>query len=171
MTAPRTLPTSPGKGKFDREASGRGLRFSRTPAMTARARKPCGNMTEAETRLLRALRRGQLNGFHFRRQHPIGAFTLDSYCPKLRVAVELDGGQHAAQRKRADARRTRFLSEKKIAVVRYWNNHVFENLQGVLANLVANMERRARELTPSPPLPLSGGGSDTAPVREERSAP
>ena len=170
MTAPRTLPTSPGKGKVDREASGRGSRFSRTAAMTARARKLRSNLTEAETRLWRALRRNQLDGLNFRRQHAIGAFTLDFYCPSLRLAVEVDGGQHAAQRKQADALRARFLSERNIAVIRYWNNDIFDNLQGVLSDLVAHIERRAREITPSPTLPLSGGGSATASPEPKRSA-
>jgi very-short-patch-repair endonuclease len=154
-----TVQTSPSKGEVDREASGSGSRFARTPTMTARARKLRGNMTEAEARLWRALRRDQLNGLNFRRQHPIGPFTLDFYCSSLRLAIELDGGQHASQ-KQADERRTRFLSEKRIAVVRYWNNDIFDNLPGVLADLVVVVEKRASELTPSPTLPLSGGGSD-----------
>jgi very-short-patch-repair endonuclease len=154
MTAPnRHFPTSPCKGEVDREASGRGSRFSRTQVMTARARKLRGNMTDAETRLWRALRRSQLNGFQFRRQHPIGPFTLDFFCPSLRLAIELDGGQHAAQQKRADERRTLWLSEKNISVVRYWNNDVFGNLQGVLADLVAAIEKRAREVGPTPKQP------------------
>ncbi len=163
MTRPNgTLQTSPSKGEVDREASGRGSRFSRTPVMTARARKLRGNLTRAEARLWGALRRGQLNGLKFRRQHPIGAFTLDFYCPNLRLAVEIDGGQHAAQRREADARRTRILSEKNIAVIRYWNNDIFDNLQGVLSDLIGVIEKRAREMNPSPSLPLSGGGSTAA---------
>jgi very-short-patch-repair endonuclease len=161
MMARRALPTSPCKGEVDREASGRGSRFSRTRAMTARAKRLRHSLTGAETRLWRALRRGQLNGLQFRRQHPLGPFTLDFYCPRLRLAIELDGGQHAEQKRLADARRTRFLSEKNISVVRYWNNDIFGNLQGVLADLAAITEKREHELTPSPTLPLSGGGSTT----------
>ena len=153
------MPTSPCKGEVDREAGGRGSRFSRTRTMTVRAKRLRSNMTDAETCLWHALRRDQLNGLHFRRQHPIGPFTLDFYCPSLRLAIEIDGGQHAEQRKQADERRTRWLAEKDIAVVRYWNNEVLGNLQGVLADLVTQIEMRAREVTPSPTLPLSGGGS------------
>ena len=159
MIARRTLPTSPCKGEVDREASGRGSRFSRTRTTTSRAKRLRHNMTDAENRLWQVLGRGQLNDLAFRRQHPIGPFTLDFYCPSLRLAVELHGGQHAAQRKQADERRTHFLSEKNIAVVRYWNNDVFGNLPGVLADLVAVINKRTREVTPSPTLLLSGGGS------------
>jgi very-short-patch-repair endonuclease len=163
MIAKRTLPTSPCKGEFDREASRRGSRFSRTRAMTVHAKKLRLNMTEAESRLWRVLRRGQLNDLHFRRQHPVGLFTLDFYCPSLRLAIEVDGGQHAARQKRADERRTHFLLERGITVVRYWNNDVFTNSQGVLADLVATIEKRKSEVTPSPSLPLSGGGSTATP--------
>jgi very-short-patch-repair endonuclease len=167
MTRSRTLPTSPCKGEVDREAIGRGSRLSRTQLMTARARRLRGNMTDAEARLWRALRRGQLNGLQFRRQHPIGPLTLDFFCPTLRLAIEIDGGQHAVQQKRADERRTQWLSEKNIAVVRYWNNDVFSNLQGVLSDLTARLEKRTQErkqeMTPSPTLPLSGGGSSSQP--------
>jgi very-short-patch-repair endonuclease len=127
--------------------------------MTARAKKLRHNSTEAETRLWQALRRGQLNDLHFRRQHPIGPFTLDFCCPSLRLAIELDGGQHAEQRRQADERRTHFLAAKNIAVVRYWNNDIFGNLRGVLEDLVGVVGKRASEVTPSPTLPLSGGGS------------
>jgi very-short-patch-repair endonuclease len=170
MSEPRsTILTSPCKGEVDREAGGRASRFSRTQLMTARARKLRGNMTDAEAQLWRALRRSQLNGFQFRRQHPIGPFTLDFFCPTLRLAIEIDGGQHAVQQKRADERRTRFLSEKNIAVIRYWNNDIFGNLPGVLADLVAAIEKRVREVTPSPTLPLSGGGSTASPSVHDRS--
>jgi hypothetical protein len=71
------------------------------------------------------------------------------------------------QQKRADERRTQWLSEKNIAVVRYWNNDVFSNLQGVLSDLTARLEKRTQErkqeMTPSPTLPLSGGGSSSQP--------
>jgi very-short-patch-repair endonuclease len=169
MTEPRDkLLTSPCKGEVDREASGRGSRFSRTRVMTTRAKKLRGNMTDAEARFWKALRRDQFNGLHFRRQHPVGPFTLDFYCPMLRLAIEFDGGQHAVQQKQ-DGRRTRFLSEKGIAVVRYWNNDVLGNLQGVLEDLIDVAEKRSREVTPSPTLPLPGGRSTASLPGHDRS--
>jgi very-short-patch-repair endonuclease len=161
--------TSPGKGEVDREAGGWGSRFSRTKDMTARARYLRGNMTDAEQRLWRALRRDQLNGFSFRRHHPLGLFTVDFYCSRLKLAVEVDGGQHAEQRKQADDRRTQWLAEKGITVVRYWNNEVLSNLEGVLGDLLGHMERLVQAATTStPPLPLSGGGrSDSIETGED----
>jgi len=167
VTAPHDKsPTSPCKGEVDREAGGRGSRFSRTKEMTARARYLRGNLTDAEQRLWRALRRDQLNGLSFRRQHPLGPYTVDFYCPHLRLVVEVDGGQHAEQRKQADERRTQWLAEKGVTVVRYWNNEVLSNLQGVLSDLLEHAERLLQaEKTPTPALPLSGGGgADTAVV-------
>ncbi len=166
-----SLPTSPDKGEVDREADGRGSRFSRTRVGTARARTLRANMTDAEARLWRALRRDQLNGFHFRRQHPIGPFTVDFYCPSVHLAVEVDGGQHAERNRQADQQRTRWLAQKGVVVVRYWNNDVLSNLPGVLSDLAEKVESLVGALTPSPTLPLSGGGRTgvtVAPPRERR---
>jgi very-short-patch-repair endonuclease len=168
--APRDKsPTSPCKGEVDREAGGWGSRFSRTKDVTERARHLRANMTDAEARLWRALRRDQLNGFSFRRQHPIGPFTVDFYCSRLRLAVEVDGGQHAELRKQSDDRRTAWLAEKGITVVRYWNNDVLSNLDGVLSDLLVQTERLAQAAaTPTLTLPLSGGGkTNGAPSKKE----
>jgi very-short-patch-repair endonuclease len=126
--------------------------------MTSRARRLRGNSTDAEAKLWRALRRDQLNGLHFRRQHPIGPYTLDFYCPTLRIAIEVDGGQHAEQTKKTDERRDRWLAEKGVEVIRYWNNDLLTNLEGVLTDFLEKADKRIRTLTPCPTLPLSGGG-------------
>jgi very-short-patch-repair endonuclease len=174
MTAEGKSRTSPARLEVDREADGRGSRFSRTEAMTARARRLRGNMTDAENRLWRVVRRDQLNGLHFRRPHPVGPFTLDFCCPSLRIAVEVDGGQHAEQRKQADDRRTRWLAGKGVVVIRYWNNDVLSNLPGVLSDLLTHAESLAQvAATPFPALPLSwrGGMAPSAAPRNQRSAP
>ena len=157
--ADEKVSTYPCKGEVDREAGGWGSRFSRTKDVTARARSLRANMTDAESRLWRNLRRDQLDGFSFRKQHPIGPYTVDFYCSRLRLAVEVDGGQHAEQRKQADDRRTEWLATKGVTVVRYWNNDVLSNLEGVLRDLLAHTERLSQAATtPTPALPLSGGG-------------
>jgi len=125
--------------------------------MTERARRLRKDLTEAEKKLWRALRRDQLDGLSFRRQHPVGAFVLDFYCPALLLAVEVDGGQHNEAIGRAqDDRRTRWLESKGIAVARFWNNDVLGNLEGVLSEIIRLAEvRRLRHVTPS----VSGGGT------------
>lgn len=91
------------------------------------------NMTDAETLLWHCLRRKQLGGFRFRRQHPLDRYVLDFFCCEAKLAVELDGGQHNEPYTRArDDQRTAFLNNNGIQVVRFWNHEVFQNLEGVL---------------------------------------
>jgi hypothetical protein len=85
--------------------------------------------------------------------------------------VEVDGGQHAERNRQADQQRTRWLAQKGVVVVRYWNNDVLSNLPGVLSDLAEKVESLVGALTPSPTLPLSGGGRTgvtVAPPRERR---
>jgi len=128
--------------------------------MTKRARRLRADPTDAEKKLWRALRRDQINGLHFRRQHPIGPYTLDFYCPTVHLCIELDGGQHAeGQQQKADERRTAYLTSHSIFVVRFWNNDILKNLEGVPSEIVPiATERSTLRTPPSPPLPLSGGG-------------
>jgi very-short-patch-repair endonuclease len=76
------------------------------------------------------------------------------------LAVEVDGGQHNFQRQQiSDERRTRWLQAKGVTVLRFWNNEVIENIEGVwdeVARAVALLS--SRSATPTPTLPLSGGG-------------
>src|SRR6266516_3982858 len=93
-----------------------------------------GRLTIAEARLWNHLKGRSLWGRKFRRQHSVGPYVLDFYCPGERLAVELDGAGHdheAAQNR--DAIRTRFLQSARIRVVRFENREVIENLEGVLA--------------------------------------
>jgi very-short-patch-repair endonuclease len=123
--------------------------------MTERARRLRKEPTDAERKIWRALRRNQIDGLSFRRQHPIGPYTLDFYCPEVRLGIEIDGGQHALpDEAQKDLRRSQWLSSKKISILRFWNNDALRNTEGVLAEIA----RVANQLTPSPTLPLSGGG-------------
>ena len=167
---PPRAPTSPCKGEVAREAGGRGSasRFSHRPEMTERARRLRHNPTDVERKLWYRLRRDQLNGLNFRRQHPLGPYVLDFYCPAIGLAIELDGGQHTFDRQRHhDERRTRWLEANGIRLIRFWNNDVTGNLSGVLEEIA----RTASELTPSPTLPLSGGGRRESASRVTRRAP
>jgi crossover junction endodeoxyribonuclease RuvC len=102
-----------------------------TAAETSRARALRQNGTEVERRVWQRLRAGQIDGLKFRRQEPILGFTVDFVCHERRLIVELDGGQHAAAGE-ADARRTRLLEQAGFRILRFWNNDVVENLDGVL---------------------------------------
>ena len=90
--------------------------------------------TEAESRLWKRLRHKQLDGFRFRRQQPIGQYVVDFFCPEAKLILEIDGGQHMDQEK-ADAERTRWLEAKGYRVVRFWNNDVLANTDGVLLRI------------------------------------
>ncbi len=91
-------------------------------------------MTDAETRLWYYLRARCLNGWKFRRQVPLGDYVADFLCEEARIIVEIDGGQHA-EREEADRERTRWLERQGYRVVRFWNNEVLENMDGVLETL------------------------------------
>jgi very-short-patch-repair endonuclease len=116
-------------------------------------------MTNAEWRLWGVLRGGQM-GASFRRQHPIGPYFVDFYCAPLKLAIELDGGQHA-ERQGYDNARSAFLGTQGIKVVRYWNNEVMENLDGVCVDLSAAIQGRKFDFKnyradPLPTSPLQG---------------
>jgi very-short-patch-repair endonuclease len=89
-------------------------------------------MPDAEFRLWCELRNGNLAGLRFRRQHPIGPFIVDFFCPEKRLIVEVDGEQHAAEpNRRADAVRTLWLEAQGHVVIRFWTNEVMTDLDGV----------------------------------------
>ena len=87
-------------------------------------------MTDAERRLWSALRGRRLQGFKFRRQHPLGPYVLDFACVEHRLVIEADGGQHADCD--TDRRRTAWLEARGWRVIRFWNNEILENTDGVL---------------------------------------
>ncbi len=86
-------------------------------------------MTDAERRLWWTLRSRQLQDHKFRRQHPVGNYILDFACVEHRLVVEADGGQHADNS--YDERRTIWLESKGWRVLRFWNNDILTNRDGV----------------------------------------
>jgi very-short-patch-repair endonuclease len=91
--------------------------------------------TEAERKLWWHLRhRLALNGSHFRRQVQIGPYIADFACHELKLVIEIDGGQHGAQTEK-DEMRTRRLESEGYRVLRFWNNDVLANIDGVLAEI------------------------------------
>lgn len=91
-----------------------------------RARELRRNMTDAERVLWSVLRRKQLSGFRFRRQVQIGPYIADFVCPKMRLVIEVDGGQHSQEENALhDYLRTKFLEAHGYRVFRVWNDDVF----------------------------------------------
>jgi very-short-patch-repair endonuclease len=93
--------------------------------------------TDAERVLWQRLRHDiTLAGSHFRQQALIGPFIVDFVSRRARLVIELDGGQHDLQRD-ADARRTRQIEANGYRVLRFWNNEVLGNIEGVLSEIQA----------------------------------
>jgi very-short-patch-repair endonuclease len=91
------------------------------------------NTTDAEKKLWRHLRRLELDGSHFRRQVPIGPYIADFACMAARLLIEIDGSQHAENRKKVhDEARTRWLEKEGYRVLRFWNNDITKNIDGVM---------------------------------------
>jgi very-short-patch-repair endonuclease len=91
------------------------------------------NMTPAEVALWLKLKAGKLDGSAWRRQFSVGNFILDFYCPKCKLCVELDGNDHfTMQGDTRDLERTEFLNSCGIRVLRFENNDVWNNIEGVL---------------------------------------
>jgi len=110
--------------------------------------------TEVEKRLWRRIRARQLS-VKFRRQHPVGPYIADFACLEIGLVIELDGGQHGLKAgMKYDDRRNEALSKAGFRVLRFWNNDVIDNLEGVLEAIRLAVSQTS--LTPQPPLPISG---------------
>lgn len=107
-----------------------------------RARELRKSMSDAESKLWSALRQRQIDGLRFRSQHPLGPYIVDFVCLERRLVVEVDGGQHGEPNQIAhDAQRTRWLESEGYRVVRAWTTEVFDNLDGVVEAIWAELQR------------------------------
>lgn len=135
---------------------------------TSRARLLRKQATNAENRLWYVLRNRNLDGLKFVRQMPIGRYFADFACREAALIVELDGSQHAESDR--DIQRTSFLLGQGYSVLRFWNNDVLRNRDGVLESIRAVIAG-----TPSPDLryaqaTLSPTGRGTRGARAARAA-
>jgi very-short-patch-repair endonuclease len=112
--------------------------WHRTSAQSDRARRLRRETTLAEAVLWRRLRNRALCGAKFRRQHPIGPYTADFCCVEAALIVEADGSQHEPGR---DAFRTAFLEKEGFLVLRFWNDDVLTNPEGVLQRIEEALTR------------------------------
>ena len=104
------------------------------------------NSTSAEAVLWRMLKGKQIEGKRWRRQFSIGYYILDFYCPEIKLAIELDGQSHYTfHGAREDDIRTQFLNSRGIRVIRFENRLIWDNLQGVLDIIKAELENKTIE--------------------------
>ncbi|MCW5622456.1 MAG: endonuclease domain-containing protein [Burkholderiales bacterium] len=115
-------------------------------ALVHLARQLRKNQTDVERVFWNQVRAGRLDGWKFRRQQPIGHYIVDFVCLDAMLIVELDGGQHADSE--GDAERDEWLRNQGFRVLRFWNNEVATNLEGVMSEVARCLH------TPLPnPLP------------------
>jgi very-short-patch-repair endonuclease len=124
------------------------------------ARRLRRHQTDAERILWFRLRDRRLNGWKFRRQKSLNGFIVDFCCPDAKLIIELDGGQHDEQ-KAEDTRRTRNLDASGYLVLRFWNNEVLGNLDGVLEEILSTVNQQ-QPLEPPHPTPLPDGEREQA---------
>ncbi len=99
------------------------------------------NATDAEQLLWSILRNRQAASFKFRRQYVFGNYILDFYCPEVKLAIEVDGGQHVNQAA-YDRTREEVLASNGIKVLRFWNNEILVNLEAVVEMVWKELEAR-----------------------------
>ncbi|MGB3752658.1 MAG: DUF559 domain-containing protein [Parerythrobacter sp.] len=112
-----------------------------TKRLTSPARKLRNEMTDAERRLWSHLRTRPLDA-KFTRQFPVGNHIVDFACRRLRLAIECDGGQHSVE---IDAARTAAIEAHGYSIVRFWNNDILENTDGVLEAICAEIDNARNE--------------------------
>ncbi len=104
-------------------------------------------MTDAEVRLWRHLRKPGIEGLRFRRQTPLGPYIVDFFCPSHRLIIEVDGGQHGLDNKHArDLGRDQWLISRGYRVLRFWNHEVLTGLDDVLRAILAASEEPPPEI-------------------------
>jgi very-short-patch-repair endonuclease len=105
---------------------------------TTRARRLRGDSTDAERKLWNRICSRSINGCKFVRQEPIGPYFVDFVCRERRLVIEVDGGQHSENKK--DAARDQWLANHHDRVLRFWNNDVLSNIEGVLETIATALD-------------------------------
>ncbi|WGD31804.1 endonuclease domain-containing protein [Ancylobacter sp. WKF20] len=114
---------------------------------TSRARRLRKDQTDVESLLWSRLRDRRLEGWKFRRQAPVDRYVVDFLCVDAKLVIELDGGQHTAE---TDEERTRMIEACGFLVIRFWNNDVLTNLDGVLLRILETLRGGAPHPNPLP---------------------
>ena len=134
-----------------------------SPRQRSRAKQLRQTMTRAETLLWRYLKADRIDGLGFRRQVPIRNYIADFICMSAKIVIELDGESHDfEERQNADQNRDAFFVSEGFQILRFTNDQVMSNLEGVVETIRQAATDRLRGLPLSPALPHKGGGSRNA---------
>ncbi len=113
-----------------------GMHQNASPKLFHYAQALRENMTKPEQLLWEALRNKKLDGYKFRRQHPLGKFIIDFYCHSAKLAIEIDGGYHEEEEQKAlDEERTRLIVASGVREIRFRNEEVLDDLEEVLTKI------------------------------------
>jgi very-short-patch-repair endonuclease len=147
MSEPVCFPSPSGRGV---RGEGPRSKIALPSELLEFARSLRAKQTDAESLLWYLLRDRRLLGLKFRRQHSLPPYVLDLYCEELKLAIELDGGQHNVDAQAArDFKPDKFIQDHGIEVVRYWNHDVMLRTESVLTDLA---ERAESKCAPHPAL-------------------
>ncbi len=115
--------------------------------------------TDAEQKVWSILRNRQMDDIKFYRQYSVGHYILDFYAPSIRFAIELDGGHHAEEiHKIHDTARSEYIKVQGVQVLRFWNNEVMKNMEGVWEEIHEYTRNcKLNRNSSLPPLNLRGG--------------
>lgn len=115
---------------------------------TPKARRLRKDQTDCEKIIWHLLKDRRFTNYKFRRQHPIGSYIVDFACTALKLVIEIDGGQHCDNPQ--DGLRTEYLNARGYEVVRFWNNDVMTNIDGVILTLTLALSRKGGRGEKSP---------------------
>ena len=126
------------------------MHIGATPIIFERAKDLRKNMTPSEKEVWELLRNKQINGYKFRRQHPILKYILDFYCHKIKLVIEIDGGIHNTKEQiKKDKLRSNHLEEYGLTILRFSNDEVKKNIDKVRHQIIIKIEELI-DSTPSP---------------------
>ena len=136
---------------LSKQKSDNNQRITEKANSTDFARQLRKNSTDAERLIWNNLRNRSLEGVKFRRQQSFGPYIVDFIAAEKKLVIELDGGQHAAN-KVLDKDRDHYIESEGYRVLRFWNNEVLQNTEGVLERIRQEILKDTPSPRPSPPL-------------------
>ncbi|HEC21058.1 MAG TPA: endonuclease domain-containing protein [Candidatus Peregrinibacteria bacterium] len=111
-----------------------------------------GNMSKAEVMLWSCLKGKQMDGVKFRRQHSIGPYVVDFYCPSRKLAIEIDGDSHFQKgAQESDRERQKYIESFGVKFLRFTNGDIYHNIDGVIGGVWEEISKK-KEKTKNPSL-------------------